>query len=153
MWILKQRHIVNELYRFIWKEKHVQMNEYKYKTNGVPLKDFTDWLFGKEMWLPSKTKFGNFTLSVKKFLDKKYIDDFYYRNEEIIKDCIKDGYIDINGTVLTDNSLLTINPKGKRFISFGHNISEILKHPFILKLIEFGFPFYFIYKIIKLFIH
>lgn len=147
MLILKQRRIVKELYNFIWKEEHDHgLINWEYKDAGIYSKTLIDWLFQKKVLLPSKNKLGNFLLSIKKQLQKHYIRDFYDRNKELIKDCVKDGYINLNGT------LLTVSPKGKRFISLEHNIWDILKHPLILKLVEIGIPAWVVREIVLAFI-
>ncbi|XOB40873.1 MAG: hypothetical protein ACKKMW_02290 [Candidatus Nealsonbacteria bacterium] len=120
MLIFKERHIVNKLHRLIWKEKRGLINQYRYRTKGVSLKEFSDWLWQKEFF-PTKSKFSlriiNFKILVVKIFDKDYLSNLRYRNEEIIRHCLSDKYIKRDTSEsfpLTDNTLLTIEPKGER---------------------------------------
>lgn len=150
MWILKERHIVNELHRFIWKEKHLGMFDYRIKREGVYKKEFLDWLFKKELVSTQTNRLRRFwVFSVNERFDKRYIEDFFNRKEAIIRDCIKDGYIDIQGT-LKEYTPLMLSPKGRRFIEIGQNIWDTLKHPFVLELIRYGIPVYGIIRIVEI---
>lgn len=117
MLLLKERSICRQLNRYIWKGNHKGMIDFLAKREGVSMKQFTDWLFEKYIWSYQKGIIKRFWLfGVKNRINKNYISDFQNRNEDIIKDCIKDGYIEIVGTVLNDNTLLVLHPNGKRLI-------------------------------------
>ena len=140
-YILKQKSLVNKLYKYIWTEKHTRSFS---KVGGVSQEDFLDWLFQKEFAEPYYSTIKRFWLKkVVQRVDKKWKDDFYSRREELLKDCIKDGYID------KDFNNLVVSPQGKRLLSPVYNVWVILKHPFVLKIIEFGIPSYFGYKLFQ----
>ncbi len=133
IWILKQRSLVNKLYKFIWKEKHpIWIN----KNNGVSQGEFIDWLWQKGLREEYEDRFKRFWITViVKRVDKNYVSDFMARNEKLVKDCIKDGYIDKD-----NDGLLTVSSRGKRFLSATNNIWNLLNSQFFLTFIKWVAP-------------
>lgn len=72
----------------------------------------------------------------------------YLELGKLIDVCFRDGYIEYKDD---HNKKLYISPNGMRLIDSWQNVWDILKHPFILRIIEFAIPSFTIYQIIKLF--
>lgn len=141
LWITKRR-VVSEIYKTIWRG-----NNPDYKIRGFPLQEIDSVFFGRH--IVEDKGFQRFVFPMVRLINKNYIRDFAPKIEDIIKDCIEEKYIE------NKNGLLRIAPKGKNLISIWHNISETLKHPFILEIVKYGLglgiPAYTIYKVIGLF--
>lgn len=65
---------------------------------------------------------------------------------ELIDNCVKDGYVEYKDK--PNDKDIIVSPKGLRLIDSWQNVWDILKHPLILKVVEFGIPSYTIIRII-----
>ena len=141
--LLTHRRVLKALYKIITKEGNGI-----YKLKGITLTEVTDILYSKEFF-PKKSKFKNFLLSIYLKINKSASPNFYYVIEEVIKDCIKEDYLEIEKL-----DKLRITWKGKRFISKIGWIADFTKNPFVLEIVKYGLvmgiPAYLFYKVIEL---
>ena len=127
---ISPRAIVKEIDKMTWGSENIW-----YKSHGgIPLKKIEERFLFKFFLPLNNIRKSLLVFLITKTIDKNFISNFPWKVKEVVKDCVKEEYIENN------NGYLRILPKGKKLISRWYYPVEFSKNPLVLQIVKYIIP-------------
>ena len=125
IWFLTKRQIVHNFHNRRWEKGLFWMDRRDRQTKGVSRKEFTGTLFIEESQYDGRIV--HFLKSIyKKLKGKEYVDSFSTKVEDIIDQCIEEGYLKIKTT-----DCLVVTSKGRDLIRWYYFLKVLFGNAYV----------------------